>query len=823
MSEGRSLVSNDTPILDAAHAYEARGWFPIQLHWVVEYGDTPEDAKCSCGDTSCKSQGKHPVSGGWQKGRRIDLDSAWDRRPNANVGLATGPRSGFFALDVDPKHNGFASLAALVEEHGPLPTTYTVRTGSGGLHYYFLWVEAASKLKNWAGKLGPGLDFRVNGGQVVAPPSVTEYGVSYTVEVHADVAEAPAWLFHISEKPTSPKSAAVDTVDTPDEEPEVNYEAVQTYIQRAVDLEVEALAGMGADSGRNARLNEAAFKLGTIGAHSALDVDDVRLALFTACELNGLMQDDGQAKCEATFMSGWRSGLKKPRTPWPPVLTGSTEPTGEFFIPFTENRKKWPMRDWDDIGNAERLVDHFGQRFVWIEQMDNWAVYDGTRWKLDDRRTVQSFAHDVLKRLPNTEALSYSDIKPTDPETGEPKVNRRTGKPELSQRELFLEFVRKQRFAAKVSAMLNSAKGIPELHRSRDEFDIDPMVLNCMNGVVDLVTGQLAPHSPELMLMMQTGIVYDPQAECPQWHAFLERVLPRPEVRAYLQRIVGYTLTGKMTEAAIFFHWGAGSNGKSVFLQVMDHIFGDYGQVVPRSTLIAKQGDNSGASGDIARMAGKRMLQTSETAAGRRLDEETVKALTGGEKQVARHLFQSEFEFKPTGKPHYVTNHLPRITNADSIWRRLHGIFWEVTIPESEQDLDLFDKLATEAPGILAWAIEGCLAWQRQRLAPPPIVREWLSEYRHDQDDFGDFLNTALMPAPDHFEPVKTLFDAYRQWAFDCGVRNPLSMKDFSLALKERNYKPKATARARGFIGLIPVKAGASDPTILEQALSDNL
>jgi len=353
------------------------------------------------------------------------------------------------------------------------------------------------------------------------------------------------------------------------------------------------------------------------------------------------------------------------------------------------------------------------------------------------------------------------------------------------------------------------------------DFDAQPYLLNVANGVVDLTTGQLQDHDPELLLMLQSPVRYDPNAEHPRWDAFLERCLPDPAVRDYLRLAFGYSLTGSMAEQSLFIHHGSGANGKSVFLVIASYIAGSYGQVVPRETLLAKSGSGSEHPTSVARMRGKRFLQASETAAGRRLDEETVKGLTGGEQQTARFMGADFFDFTPTGKIHFVTNHLPRLTDAESIWRRLHLVAWRQVIPVEERDPALAETIiANEAEGVLAWAVRGAVDWHArvaagQRLPIPDSMKVDLGDYRQDQDILGEFVDSRLQKDEVAFASMAEIYSSYSAWCFNSGIRNPLTSQDLGRALAERKFARKRTGKSRGFAArFIPVEQREVDPLL---------
>lgn len=443
-------------------------------------------------------------------------------------------------------------------------------------------------------------------------------------------------------------------------------------------------------------------------------------------------------------------------------------------------------RSWDDIGNAERLADHAGRQIRWVIDAEKWAVYTGTHWAIEGGATlVLGHVRTMLDALPTTEALEYDDT---------PRLDG-NGRPKPSIREDFLTFVGRQRFQTRMVAATVVARTIPRIQARMSQFDTDPMLLNCLNGVVDLRTGELVSHKPELMLLSIAGAPYVPDAKAPMWTQFLARVMPEQERRDYLARVVGYTLTGSIDEQAIFVHHGSGANGKSVFMRVVRALAGTYGQSVPQSTLLAKSGE--GIPNDVARMVGKRLLITSETGAGKRLDDELVKRLTGGEEISARFMRGEYFEFTPVGKIHLMTNYLPNVGSGHGIARRLQDIGWDVTIPKEEQDKTLAERIiAQELPGVLAWAVRGCLEWQQRGLDVPESVRQKTAEHIYDSDPLAQWLDERT----DRDESVSTetheLYVDYREWVEERGTR-AMTEKSFVMALDERGFTRGKDNRTR--------------------------
>ncbi|CAM5427805.1 MULTISPECIES: phage/plasmid primase, P4 family [Streptomyces] len=449
-----------------------------------------------------------------------------------------------------------------------------------------------------------------------------------------------------------------------------------------------------------------------------------------------------------------------------------------------------PRRDWDDIGNAQRVVDRYGTEIRWITDTEQWAFYEAGRWVLKGANTgVWTRVVSTVDHLAD-EADNYSD----EPPAIEPDV--RPSKDDLlTEREKFTKWARGQRMRTKLAAAREVLQAHPAVHCTMSHFDRPEMLLNVANGIVDLKTGDLLAHSRDLYLMQQSPVRYDPKATCPQFEAFLDSVMPDPERRAYLARVVGYTITGSTEEQVMFIHHGDGQNGKGVFMRVMMELLGDYAQSVPRSTLLAKQSD--GIPNDIARMMGKRLLSTTETSAGKKLDDELVKQLTGEDTMSARFMHAEFFDFRPVGKIHLATNYLPRVGGGHGIARRLQDIGWDVVVPPNKRIAKLDEKImATEAAGVLNWAIRGCLEWQRDGLSVPEAVREKTREHLASSDPLAIWLEEETAEVPQGATETRLLYANYKIWSEASGLR-PMSVTAFALALKERGIESGRDPRSR--------------------------
>jgi putative DNA primase/helicase len=307
-----------------------------------------------------------------------------------------------------------------------------------------------------------------------------------------------------------------------------------------------------------------------------------------------------------------------------------------------------------------------------------------------------------------------------------------------------------------------------------------------MNGTIDLRTGQLRPHDPLDAITKLAPVEFDPAAECPAFLAFLARVLPDVEVRRFLRYMTGYGLTGVTIEQCLAFLYGGGANGKSTFLDVIQDMLGDYAQTAAPDLLTSRGGDRHPT--ELADLFGARWVSSIEVDEGKRLAETLVKQMTGGDKMKARFMRTDFFQWAPTHKLFLAANHKPEIRGTDyAIWRRIRLIPFIVTIPETERDGSLGEKLRAELPGILNWAIAGCLDWQRYGLGVPQVIRDATEEYRAEQDVLARFIEDKCVVDPQAWVLSSTLYAVYLAWCKSSGEEQ-MSHAGFGKRLNEKGF-----------------------------------
>ena len=440
------------------------------------------------------------------------------------------------------------------------------------------------------------------------------------------------------------------------------------------------------------------------------------------------------------------------------------------------DRGPWPLTD---LGNAERLVAQHGGDLIYCYLWNYWLIWNGIRWQRDHTGERYRWAKATVRHI-YAEAYQAADS---------------------DRRDDLLAHAARSEAAPRLKALVELAEfHLPVLPAA---FDQQPLLLNVANGTVDLHTGIFHEPQREDLLTQLAPVVYDPDATCPRWEAFLMRIMgDNVELVAFLQRAAGYALTGDTREEVIFILYGTGANGKSTFLEVLRALLGDYARQADFTTFLARRSD--GVRNDVARLAGARFVTAVEAASGRRLDEALVKQLTGRDRVAARFLYQEYFEYAPEFKLFLATNHKPVIRGADEgTWRRIRLIPFAVTIPAAQQDRTLRATLKEELPGILNWAIQGCLTWQRDGLGEPEAVQQATAAYRTEMDILADFLEACCVPDPDAFITSRDLYEAYQAWCGENAVE-PLTQSPLGTKLKERGFvsKPVGHAKTRSWFGL---------------------
>ena len=428
----------------------------------------------------------------------------------------------------------------------------------------------------------------------------------------------------------------------------------------------------------------------------------------------------------------------------------------------------------DDL--AERFVMRFRRELRFVPARGAWMLWTGRSWKPDETRLATNGVRLVCRATADT----INDEK----------------------------FARKLCTERTINAVEKLARTDPRMAEPAFAWDRGDMIINTPSGTLDLVTGELQSHSPEDLLTRITKA--SPSGDCPRWKKFLGEVTGgKAGLAEYLQRIAGYCLTGRMTEHVFFFLHGTGANGKSVFIDALSHVLGDYAATAPLDTFTSVNGERHPT--DLAGLATARAVFVTETEQGRPWAESRIKAITGGDILRVRFLYRDFFEVRPTFKILVAGNARPRLVGVgEAMKRRLHLIPFDVTIPIALRDKTLLDQLHRERDGIFQWMLEGCKAWQEGGLQPPPCVREAADEYFKDEDLVGQWIEERCLTGPNVRAPSALLYKNWVEWAeargFDRGSQRSLGEE-----LRMRGFIQYRTGRERGWSDIQLLSARAPD------------
>ena len=414
-----------------------------------------------------------------------------------------------------------------------------------------------------------------------------------------------------------------------------------------------------------------------------------------------------------------------------------------------------------DTGNAERLVRRHGEDIRYCYVWNKWLIWDGTRWQEDTRGEIERMAKETARAIYHEAANA----------------------PEEQHRQI-AKWAIGSLNVQRLHAMIELAKS--EVSVAVDALDSDPWLLNVQNGTIDLRTGGIRPPRRADFITKISAVEYHSNALCPQWLAFVNWAMcDDAELIAYLQKALGYGMTGDISEHAFFVAYGQGGNGKTTLFGTIQQILGDYADSLRSDSLMVKRSESS-IPNDIAALKGQRFIVSSEGEEGQRLAESLVKSITGGDLVKARFLRAEFFTFKPTHKIFFFTNKKPVIRGTDEgIWRRIHLIPFDAKF--TKKDKQLPEKLLTEDSGILNWLIAGCLAWHNDGLEKPDRVESATEGYRSEMDVLKAFLADCCYTDMNVKSSAKEIYNAYTDWCNDNGEHRK-NQRNFGLALKEKGF-----------------------------------
>jgi putative DNA primase/helicase len=442
-----------------------------------------------------------------------------------------------------------------------------------------------------------------------------------------------------------------------------------------------------------------------------------------------------------------------------------------------------PLESFGDIRNARAFAHKWRGQLTYVTTRDKWLSWHEQKWQLCEKD--EHIAH--AKQCCSDILASAGAVFSANPETGKRLVADAMAAHNLP----------------KINAMLKLAVSEPEMAVTDRELDADSMLLGVQNGVVDLRDGRLLFNNPEMRVTRYCNADFVEDAPCPTWVAFLNQIFEQDEETIdSVQRLLGYSLTGSVTEEVLVICYGFGSNGKSVFSNVIHHILGGYSTTAPPSLLTTRRSDDTSPRNDLAALAGARYVSINELQAGDRLDEQVVKMLAGREPISARFLHREYFEYMPSFTAWLRTNHKPIITGEDDgIWRRLVILRFGRKFSDHEKDAQLENKLVDERDGILQWMLKGTRKYREGGLILSPRIRSENATYRNDSDLLGEFLGDIMEKDLTAKINQQTAYQEWADWCKANGFRIS-SKKSFTQRLTERGHPEGRSNGNRFYVGL---------------------
>ena len=438
-----------------------------------------------------------------------------------------------------------------------------------------------------------------------------------------------------------------------------------------------------------------------------------------------------------------------------------------------------PLEHYDltDTGNAHRLYDKFGHIIHYSYNRKKWYYWDGKTWRIDDSGEIKKLADIICDDIKKEAFMERDD----------------------EMQSALLKWASKTSSSKNKESMIKECQHLDGIPASTDAFDSYTDFLNCQNGIVNLRNGELFPHDSSFMMSKITFCDYDVSGKKPEmWLSFLNDVTAgNEELQEYIQKCVGYSLSGSNREQCAYFLYGMGNNGKSTFLDTIADMLGDYAANTQPETIMLKRFGSDSAGSDVARLKSARYVTCEEPTEGVRLNEGLLKQLTGGSRITCRFLYGDEFEYTPEFKIWVATNHKPVVRGTDlGIWRRIKLIPFEVNIPPEKVDKTLKYKLRKEMPQILHWAVQGCIKWQQQGMTEPECVQKAVKDYKNEMDLLAGFLEDAIIIDYDCNDKVfaTELFEMYSKWAKKNNEYEMTSKKFFKEAAQKLPEKGRVSA-----------------------------
>lgn len=711
------------------------GWQIFPCHSI-------QRGQCTCPKgINCQSPGKHPLTQNGFKDATASQETirAWLARwPWCNWALATGRANGVVVIDIDPRNGGFDSIEEYEQnrQDGPLPETLRSSTGGGGRHLFYAYPPDATIKGDNRGRWLKGVDVKSDGGYVVLPEGEHFSGGRY------------AWV-NWGERPV---------LMPPDVVSDLSRQSAANSTRGDLPDTSEILKGVP-EGRRDDELFRLACRLRRQLGDGARDI--VEMAILKAAR--GCSPPFPDEEALRKVEQAWRQDHDDSFVDW---ATGA--PSGQLDA----DKGITTRHPLTDLGNGKRYIEEYGRDVTYVSGW-GWMVWTDVGWQRDDMGWTAALTH-------NLSELVIDEARQLEAEGADMKTLGR-----------YAEWARRCQAVGTMNNALSVAKDEPEIRRSVVAFDAEDHLLSCRNGIVDLRDGSIRLPDRNDLVTKNTGVIYDPEFQLPEWEQFLwDSCNGDEELMEYMRRACGYSLTGRHEDECLFMIWGPPASGKSTLLDAMHAALGSYATATSPDTFMWTKGGQQ-PQVELARMAGMRLVSMSETKQGQAFNENLIKAVTGDSRITGKFLYENPFEFEPKFKLWIGTNHTP-MARDDGLWRRIKLIKFPNAVPPEKRSKKLKIMLRDPDVGgkaVLAWAVKGAMEWYRDGLKQPLPVTAAVFEYHQEQDQMQQFVDECVRQSDGTNTALNAAYMAYRIWCSNVGVIRMPSRQQFATMMRDKGFK----------------------------------